>query len=140
MGFRTLCLTGFFVLFGCGGDDGGTEPPASTNDGGTSTGSGRRQCMDEDGDGYGPYCGEGLDCDDDDPEITDECRRCRVPNKDCPCEPGTKPLTCDPDDVETTQNGVKGVLVCSEGARYCRDGAWSDCEIIWMYTTFVATE
>jgi hypothetical protein len=139
MRFGVLAWLGCAVVLGCGGGDDGMpeeEAPIATNgDSGTT-----RDCTDEDGDGFGKYCEEGSDCDDSDPEITDECRRCARPNKDCPCESGTKPVECDPKDVETVQNGVKGVLVCTEGARYCRDGAWSDCEIIWMYTTFVPTE
>jgi hypothetical protein len=134
LGWLLLCG----LMLGCG-DDGGPDmdpPPVATRDGG----SGSRVCMDEDGDGFGRYCDDGLDCDDEDPEITDECRRCAQPNKGCPCPLGTRHMTCDPDDVEAVQDGVKGVLVCTEGARYCRDGAWSDCEIIWMYTTFVRTE
>jgi hypothetical protein len=36
------------------------------------------------------------------------------------------------------QNGQTGTLVCSEGARYCRDGAYSDCEVLTGYVTFIA--
>jgi hypothetical protein len=140
---RAFCLVVLVVGLGCGGDDdseGTTKPPSGRLDAG-----GARQCIDDDDDGYGDYCDDGNDCDDDDPEITDECRRCRVPGDDCPCEVGSKPLYCDPPDLATTQNGKTGVLVCSEGTRYCRpeqdeetEGRWSECEILFQYAEFVA--
>ena len=119
LGWLGLCL-----VIGCGGDDGAPpddEVPTTKGDSGTNS-------------------DEGIDCDDEVPEITDECRRCAQANEGCPCPSGTRPMQCDPDDIQTEMNGVKGVLVCTEGARYCRDGAWSACEIIWMYTTFVPTK
>ena len=130
MGARALCLMALLIGFGCGGDDddGSTKPPSGRPD----AGGGSRTCMDNDDDGFGD------DCDDDDPEVTDECRRCKVPNKGCPCEAGTKPMWCDPKDMRTTQGGKTGVLVCSEGTRYCREEEWSDCEILFQYATFVA--
>jgi hypothetical protein len=100
-------------------------------------GTGMTMCIDMDGDGYGVGCDLGADCDDNDPSITDQCTRCETPNKGCPCTPGTMYMNCDPADKHITQNGVPGVLVCSQGTRYCRDGAWSDCEIIYQYATFV---
>ena len=121
---------------GCGGgdDDGPTTmAPSGRHD----AGNGSRRCVDNDDDGFGDFCEDGDDCDDDDPEVTDECRRCVVPNKSCPCEAGTKPMYCDPEDLHTTQNGKTGVLVCSEGTRYCREELWSDCEILFQYAHFV---
>jgi hypothetical protein len=122
------------ALLGCGGDDGGSGDGVST-DGRDASAPGA--CLDEDGDGFGIRCRDGADCDDGDPSITDECRRCRMPNKDCPCEPGTESLACDPRDLQATINGKTGRWVCSEGRRYCRDGFWTDCEILWAYATFV---
>jgi hypothetical protein len=46
-------------------------------------------------------------------------------------------MWCDPPDMETVQNGIPGLVICNEGSRYCRDEAWSDCEILWDYATFV---
>ena len=132
-----FCVVAVLGFSGCAGgddDDGmASSVPTSNKDGGT----GSRRCMDEDGDGFGRYCVAGNDCDDEDPTVTDECTRCVVPNKNCPCEPGTKPLYCDPDDLHVTMNGQTGVLVCSEGTRYCRDEVWSDCEILFQYATFI---
>jgi hypothetical protein len=130
-----LCLIGFCFL-GCSGDDGGKnedDSPDLTTDGGT----GKRECIDEDGDGFGRFCSRGADCDDGDAEMTDECVRCAEPNKGCACEPGTKYMTCDPKDKRVTKDGVTGTLVCSDGARYCRQGFWSDCEILMEYASFV---
>jgi hypothetical protein len=137
MRIAVLCLAAL-CLVGCGGDDDGNgdDAPGLSPDGGT----GKRECTDEDGDGFGRYCSRGTDCDDDDPKMTDECVRCADPDepaKGCPCEPGTKYLTCDPEDKRIVKDGMAGTLVCSDGARYCRQGAWSDCEILLEYANFV---
>jgi hypothetical protein len=131
-----LYLASLALLLGCGGGGGGGGDNTLALD--ASTGS--RECMDEDGDGFGRYCSEGNDCDDGDDTITDECRRCVRPNEGCPCEPGTKPMWCDPPDMRTVMNGVTGVLECKEGTRYCRDGVYSECEILLQYAVFVADE
>ena len=95
--------------------------------------------MDEDGDGFGQNCKLGKDCDDTDPNVTDECRRCVMPNLGCPCTPGTMGMRCDPKYMKkTTMNGQTGTLVCSEGTRYCRDGVYSDCEVLLQYAMFIA--
>jgi hypothetical protein len=138
-----LALTMFVGVgsIGCGGGDDddsagkGGDKVSTKGDGGTATGS--RRCTDEDGDGFGRYCVAGADCDDSDPMVTDECRRCLTTSEGCPCEPGTKPMYCDPEDVRTTMDGKTGVLVCSEGTRYCRDEVWSGCEILFQYATFI---
>ena len=134
--FVVLGLLWGLLLGGCGGGDdgGGTKrPPVMMSDGGL----GSRECVDEDGDGFGLNCGDGLDCDDEDPEMTDECVRCASPSRGCPCEKGTEPMKCKPPPMAATMNGVEGIVVCNEGARYCRDEKWSDCEILWQYATFV---
>ncbi len=98
-------------------------------------------CVDNDGDGFGLNCPRGPDCDDNDPNITNECVRCRTPSKNCPCTPGSQALKCTP----LAQKVDGGTLVCSEGSRYCRtlagttDAYWSDCEFISQYTSFVKT-
>lgn len=123
------------ALAGCGGDDGGGPEQVSAADAGQGEG---RRCIDEDDDGFSVGCsGSPRDCDDGDPTITDECRRCVRPNEGCPCEPGTEAMHCDPDDMRVTRDGVSGVVICDEGTRWCRDGAWTACEILWQYATFV---
>jgi hypothetical protein len=110
----------------CSGDD-SHRPTVPTGDG--EDGGSDEACIDEDGDGYGKNCDKGRDCDDSDPDTTDECRRCIGVVKDCPCAMGTKTLSCTPPVMHV----VGGTLVCKEGNRYCRDGYWSDCETIGGY-------
>jgi hypothetical protein len=122
-----VCL----LAAGCGDDAAPASGSRTTGHHDASTGS--RECYDPDGDGYGPYCELGKDCDEEDPDVTDLCYRCAKPNLDCPCEPGTEPEWCKPKDEKVEG----GLIVCSDGTRYCRDGAWSDCERIAQYTMFV---
>jgi hypothetical protein len=116
-----ICLC-MLSAWSCGDD--APPPKLATRDAGDEY-----VCVDEDGDGYGTYCDKGNDCNDSDPKVTDECRRCKQPKFNCPCKPGTMPLKCDPPNIEVEG----GTLVCSEGTRYCRDGLYSDCEIIGEY-------
>jgi hypothetical protein len=137
---RTLCLIAMVCLAGCSGKKGGGGGAGSGislgGDGGAVT---SRECMDQDGDGFGKYCMAGPDCNDNDPAITNECVLCKTPNKGCPCVAGTMPMRCDPHYMmKTTKNGVTGTLTCSEGTRYCRDSVYSDCEVLLQYATFVA--
>jgi hypothetical protein len=120
-----LCL----MALGCGDDSSGGATVSTDRDAATAS----RECIDDDGDGFGPYCSNGMDCDEDDPEVTDLCYRCATANMDCPCEPGTEAMFCLPPDEKVEG----GLIVCTEGARYCRDGAWTDCERIAQYTTFI---
>jgi len=125
------------LLTGCGGD----ADPAPTamddpdDDGGQSNG-----CVDEDGDGAGRRCGL-YDCDDDDPEITNECTLCTgdEPEENCPCEEGSEPILCTPDNLGDTMMNANGQLLeCTQGAYYCHEVAgveeswvWTDCEGIF---------
>ena len=115
-----MCLLGVFAC----GDDAAPPKKVSHSDAGNEF-----ACVDDDGDGFGEYCDKGVDCDDTDPNVTDECRRCKTPKLNCPCKAGTMPMKCDPPDMHV----AGGTLVCSEGTRYCRDGFYSDCEIIGQY-------
>jgi hypothetical protein len=123
-------------LAACGGDDGGspTVPVNPGDDGGMDN----DDCVDNDGDGAGRRCPGGFDCNDDDPDVTD-CTSCNQPEKDCPCEEGTDPMVCDPDNLgeEMVVNGQ--LLECTEGARYCQEAAgveetwvWTDCVGVFM--------
>ena len=141
---RLFWMMGLLWMLGCGGDGGGDEPAAPPVTLGNDGGTGRIVCVDDDGDGFGLHCNGGADCDDEDPDVTDECRRCvanpgRKANiKGCPCDAGTPPMSgCDPPDVAAVMDGVQGKVVCSEGTWYCREEKWSACEILLQYATFV---
>lgn len=127
----SLCLLvfGSVASVACGGDD--TPAPAAMPP--DDEDAGGNECIDNDRDGYGRRCSKGSDCDDNDPNKTDECRRCALPNENCPCKPGTEQQRCDP----PPQKVDGGTLVCSEGTRYCREGYWSSCEVIIQYVRFV---
>lgn len=117
------------AALGCGGDD-DAGPPITT--GGDD--AGQETCVDHDGDGFGTNCSLGRDCDDADPAVTNQCRRCAARIlEDCPCTEGTEPTSCTP-PVKVVDGGV---LVCEEGTRYCRAGRWGGCETIGQYN-FVA--
>lgn len=133
MAKRPLCSLLFLLCAACGDSGGGGSGDFETGDASLP----RQRCVDADEDGYDLYCGASRDCDDEDPNVLDECYRCKTENEGCPCDPGTKPIYCDPDDVHTVQDGVSGIIRCSEGTRYCRDGAWSACEILLQYATFI---
>lgn len=120
-------LFSIFALVACAGDSRKHDNPSvSSNE--TDDGGSAERCIDRDDDGYGKYCKEGPDCDDDDPDTTDECVRCKKPHLDCPCEP-QPPQYCVPAERE----GDGGTYKCAEGSRYCRDGYWSDCEAVGDY-------
>ena len=123
---RVLCLLVAVALHGCG-DDGPAPREFVPGDASFA----ELECVDEDGDGFGAYCPLGSDCDDGDPDSTDECYVCvgTKPEPDCPCEPGTPPVECNPDDIIVDE----GTLVCSEGTYFCRDAYWSTCENLIAY-------
>lgn len=90
------------------------------------------ECLDKDGDGYAAKtatCSTGRDCDDSDPEITDECYRCVRPAEGCPCEQGQPPISCH---LESTED-ESGQIVCHEGTRFCQEGKWTDCQSVRSY-------
>lgn len=128
----SVCVVLAVVAAACGGDDRKHNNPGVSSEDQTDGGSAER-CVDKDGDGFGKFCKEGVDCDDGDPDTTDECVRCVKPNKDCPCDP-QPPVFCKPSDRE----GDGGVYKCAEGSRFCREGYWSDCEAVGDYV-FVRT-
>lgn len=124
------------MLFACKAQDTGPGAVSVGND--EDAGGVQDLCRDADGDGFGTGCDRGRDCDDADPMVTNECVICATPQQGCKCTPGTKPMMCTPDKKKVVVNGVSGTLVCTEGYRYCRDGLYSDCEIIQMYARFIA--
>lgn len=118
------------LVAACGGDD--TSPPTVSSGGGEDGGTSNR-CIDNDGDGAGRRCGM-ADCDDDDPEITNECFLCTgsEPEEGCPCDEGTMPELCTPDNLNDTMMVNGQLLQCVEGARYCHQPAGVDPDtFVW---------
>jgi len=118
---RLLPLTAL-VLGGClaeGGEIDGRGPDGSP--GGDDPGSPIDGCRrDRDGDGFGPGCPAGEDCDDTDPLRALEC--------------GVEDETCTPEEVEacwTMTGPAEGsTLSCGSGERTCLpSGLWGRCEV-----------
>jgi hypothetical protein len=82
-------------------------------------------CVDQDGDGFGHGCPLGADCDDDDPDVTSECR-----DAGGVVDPGDHPPGCEQDaTLECTYHvdAGPGAPLCVPGKRTCVDGGWSAC-------------
>ena len=93
------------ALAACGGSSERYSEPLAPGD----------QCIDEDGDGFGMGCAAGLDCDDNDPTVTNECY---APEK---CQDGqTQPCR-----INLPQQGT--VSSCLDGVSTCDKGAWGAC-------------
>jgi hypothetical protein len=114
--FRTSFGCLLFAV-GCGSDaeaagEADQDPPAA-----------ERSCVDADGDGFGVDCKAGADCDDADDTVFEDCSPCSQPDEGCPCAGAEQPVMCKLDPVQVPS----GSLLCKDGMRYCRDGAWTDC-------------
>lgn len=135
---KWLAICCVILFAACGSDDDDTEalvePDASSKSGES------RICIDEDDDGYGEgRCRYGKDCDDNDPNVGDECIRCPACDQcleqggnecegcqGCPCEPGTPSTGCLlPTDPAMEDQDI---VQCNSGVMTCRDGKWSACE------------
>lgn len=116
-----LCAVALFSVAGCGDDDGpgGGYVPVDSG----------YSCVDEDNDGYGDGCA-AMDCDDSNPDITNQCRMCldNPIREGCPCEP-QEGMECVPEPIPHPE----GLLVCREGTRFCRDAVWTACEPLGEY-------
>ena len=78
---------------------------------------------DQDGDGYGPGCPAGEDCDDTNPYFTTYCPPCDteiLPG--CPCAEPDKSIACYDGNP-----ALLGVGVCHKGDQTCTAGYWSEC-------------
>jgi cysteine-rich repeat protein len=110
-------LAGSLLLAGCGKGPGSLGPePGPT-------------CVDSDRDGFGHDCPRGRDCDDRNAAITNQCRTCARPDVGCACSPEQEPISCFMHDEALPDGNV----MCHEGTRYCRQGAWSSCEDVHGY-------
>ena len=135
---------GFFSSFGCGGDDTGHHPPppgdgdadADTDADADADGDADPECFaDYDGDGYGPNCPAGEDCNDNDPERHDDCSSCRpgIPQLGCDCFGTEDPFDCHSQELYDDGHGR---LRCRVGKQYCSEDvggtsetgfAWGEC-------------
>ncbi|MFW5739085.1 MAG: vWA domain-containing protein, partial [Myxococcota bacterium] len=84
---------------------------------------GRLRCIDKDGDGFGIGCGNGADCDESTPRITNQCYSCSGNATGCPCKAGQR-IACG--ELTTTESGEPG---CQMGEKVCVEGRWSACQI-----------
>lgn len=81
-------------------------------------------CDDADGDGFGPSCEAGWDCDDADPEIHEGCITCGSrPQEGCACD-AAEPVECHSGAPVPDEHGR---LRCMVGHRDCVEGVWSGC-------------
>lgn len=79
-------------------------------------------CTDKDGDGFGPGCDMGVDCDDSDPLVRDECYACNQNQSGCPCSREGQRFACG--ELVTD---AEGNSACRMGERVCEGGRWSEC-------------
>ncbi|MEZ4370684.1 MAG: VWA domain-containing protein [Polyangiaceae bacterium] len=105
---------------GCSGED----PLGAISNGGSGGGS---SCDDADGDGFGDGCLSGRDCDDSDPNSTNECYYCDMPGRaGCPCP-------ADSDGERAACGKVEAVIndqvACGFGESVCSNGEWGECII-----------
>ncbi len=83
------------------------------------------ECVDNDGDGFGPGCFGAEDCDDTNPNRWDDCAECETnPTlQGCPCDGSEPTAECYSGAEET-----RGVGTCRGGSTDCTDGFWGACE------------
>lgn len=84
------------------------------------------ECADGDGDGYGPHCEAGPDCDDTDPTRALNCER---PPSDCEADPEAVGCPCIGGNQACYDGAPEtiGVSTCVEGRRRCAEGRWTEC-------------
>ena len=80
-------------------------------------------CIDPDGDGYGPGCYLGADCAPSNPNFNVYCPPCEFQiTAGCPCDqPNLVEFCYEGDPAEV------GIGVCALGERYCDGQYWSEC-------------
>jgi hypothetical protein len=94
------------------------------------------ECTDRDGDSFGEGCVNGSDCDDTNARITRQCRTCTGRAEEgCPCAEAAVE-SCFLPDTQLPDDKV----MCSEGTRTCRHGAWSGCENAYQYLARVTPD
>jgi hypothetical protein len=117
----SMLVGSVFLALACGSDPGVTGD--SSEGPGDEPSDASRSCVDADGDGFGVDCKAGPDCDDADETVFDDCSACSRPDEGCPCFADAKPVLCKLDSALVPA----GSILCEDGKRYCRDGAWTEC-------------
>lgn len=79
------------------------------------------RCIDDDDDGFGFACPSGNDCDDSDPDVTNECL-CDEPNTGCDCDASGAVATCG-----TVYSKLGSQQVCGQGVMTCDGDKWGEC-------------
>lgn len=112
---------------GCSGEDPSLTPGASAPSAPADTLAG---CEDSDGDGFGPNCAAGSDCDDGDPQATNQCYRCQEPGAEgCACAAEGSQAPCG-----VTVSRQEASLECGKGVARCENGSWTACEVTSTFT------
>jgi streptogramin lyase len=83
-------------------------------------------CVDTDGDGYGPGCEAGQDCDPDNAARNVDCAR--VPPSDCEADPSAVGCPCLVNATTRCLDEYDGIGACRAGRARCLNGFWSLCE------------
>ena len=141
---RSLAVVvGAGAAAGCGSS--GEDPSVGTlgdvppDDGGMTDATAEPYCVDKDGDGYGTgnAC-LGTDCNDNDPNITQQCLGCAHPGiEGCPCgdavdggdDGGGSDGGALEVDCGTVVIKVGTAEVCGPGVSYCSLGKWTGCQL-----------
>lgn len=115
------------AFIGCSSERGETWIPEdgeyALEDAGRDVASGA--CIDEDGDGFGRNCAGGADCDDTNPEITDQCYRCANDGTlGCPCTEEGAQAECG-----KVLSKLGDQITCGYGFSTCSEGEWGPCII-----------
>jgi streptogramin lyase len=87
-------------------------------------------CDDGDGDGYGPGCARGADCDDADPLRASDCSDAGVTQEECEAAPVTQGCPCLRSEQAACFPGPlerEGVGRCKAGLASCDDGRFTAC-------------
>jgi sugar lactone lactonase YvrE len=121
-----VALASGLLLLGCGANKHWNGPPADGfADGPAADGDAESSgvCIDSDGDGHGPTCAAGLDCDDSDPAHFDDCAHCFTTSSEgCICS-FNAPFVC-----YEGPGGTADIGICRKGLRSCLETYWGPCE------------
>jgi len=110
-----------------------TMPPAMGDDWGGGPGP-PRECIDQDGDGFGQHCGRGPDCDDTRATVTNECFVCMHDAPGCQCAAEGARQSCGKVSAQVGKQ-----TTCVSGQMVCASGTWGECIPDGKATETIAT-